>query len=876
MIGQTILHYEITAKIGAGGMGEVYLATDTKLDRPVALKFLPEVLQRDPEARERLIREAKAASRLSHPNILTIHSVEQVEGRDFIVMEYLEGLTLDQYCHEKAPPLSGLLGIAVGLANGLAKAHGAGITHRDLKPSNIVLDADGRAKILDFGLAKREGASKLTRTGSTVGTTAYMSPEQAQGAEASTRSDLFSLGVILYEMITGHRPFTGDHDAAILYAIVHDTPEPLARYKSNVPDELQWIVTKCLCKRPEERYQSAADLTADLKRLKKVSESSVATPVSTVAASSSQARPAVRRSAIIAASSAVVIVLLLLIIQPWKAEVEPTEEAVTERKMLAVLPFANLGAEDQEYFADGITEAITSRLAGVHALGVISRTSAMTYKESDKGLKEIGRELGVDYILEGTIQWDRSGDTDRVLITPQLIRVDDDTHLWATRYERPMTQVFVLQAEIAEKVTRALDVALLERDRQSIAAVPTENLEAYDLYLRADYYLQRGYRIEDVDIAQKLLEQAISLDSNFATAYALMSMVQASQYWFGIVRPVERIESAKVNADRALRLDPDLPIGHLALGLYYYWGHLDYERALGEFGIAQNALPAQATEYSAAINRRQGDWGRALENYEIAVALNPRSATTAFEYALTLRITRRFNESEQWFQRATVLSPDFALAHIFRAGTFVAWRGDVERYREILTEASTSLSKGQLDFSLALYFEDKGDFVEARRLATMDAVLRTMPTDSSSYYLFHARLYGYEGQTSLMTIYADSAREIAERWVASKPEGPPHHAILGEAHAILGRKDEAIREGRRGVELLPLSKDALEGPYYIETLAQIYADVGEHELAIDLLEQLLSIPSWTTVHTLRLDRRWNSLRDNPRFQALLEQEDKVF
>ncbi|MBI5867119.1 MAG: protein kinase [candidate division Zixibacteria bacterium] len=543
MIGQTISHYKITAKLGEGGMGEVYLATDAKLNRRVALKFLPANLSHDPEARARLLREAQAVSQLNHPNIVTVYSIEEIDDRDFIVMEYVKGGTLPEYLRDKDPTLDEILHLAMRIVAGLERAHRSGVVHRDLKPSNILVSDQGDLKILDFGLAKLKGAAKLTQTGSTTGTAAYMSPEQAQAKEADHRSDLFSFGVVLYETIARRLPFSGEHEAAIAYAIMHEHPEPLKRYKADVPDELQRIVSKCLAKRPAERYQSAADLAADLCALQFARQGS---------SGIGPARPSRKRSIVVALVSVVVVAILAMSIAFLAPRIikGPNSKSSADRKMLAVLPFENLGSPDQEYFADGITDEITGRLAAIRELGVISRTSTMQYKNTTKNLREVAKELGVDYVLEGTILWDNSRDTSRVRILPQLIRVSDDTHLWAETYQRPLTDIFAVQADIATRIAEAMNITLISPELAALGAMPTRNLDAYQAYLRGLDYSRganSGFQ-RNVESALAMFQRAVDLDSTFALAYARLSRAHAGMVHYGIDPTPERLAKAKAAA----------------------------------------------------------------------------------------------------------------------------------------------------------------------------------------------------------------------------------------------------------------------------------------------------------------------------------------
>jgi TolB-like protein/Flp pilus assembly protein TadD/predicted Ser/Thr protein kinase len=873
MIGQTISHYTVTAKLGAGGMGEVYLAEDTKLKRKVALKFLPQSFTADTDARSRFQREAEALAALNHPNIVYVHDVSEYDGSPYIVMEYIEGQSLKELAATSDVSIDRILDIVSQVADGLSAAHKREIIHRDIKSENIIVSSEGRVKIMDFGLATWRGVSKVTKEGSTVGTMAYMSPEQAEGRTVDHRADLFSLGVVFYELITGRLPFAGDHEAAIIYSIVNETPEPLARYKSGLPEGLQEIVSKALEKDPELRHQTASGFLSDIRRLRKLSESSVSVQVA--------ASPPPRRRTGLVVSAAVVVVTaaLLLVFKPWKIIVEPAPDAQAQRVMLAVLPFENLGSEEDEYFADGITEEITTRVAKISALGVISRTSAIKYKRTEKSLRDIGKELGVDYVLEGTIRWDRSSTPEQVRINPQLIRVSDDTHLWAEIYDRVLEGIFAVQTDIAEQVATALNVVLLEPERDLVAAQSTDNLEAYNYYLRSIEYSNRGYTEENLRIALELQEKAVALDSSFSRAYAKMSELHSALYWWYFDHTVERLERAKAAADRALALNPDLPEAHLALGVYYYWGSRSYERALAEFAIVTERLPnyARAYHFVAAVFRRQGRWQEALASLKTSAELDPQSGVNAFELALTYAPMRRFGEFDEWIKRAITLSPDMSYFYENLTKIHLAWHGNTVSARRILDEASASLPVGALDLAWSNIYIIEREYDRALERVTLMAVLRSLDLlDTADYYSQRAFIHHLRKDPVLTRVYCDSALSLIEEQVTTYPEDPLAHSRLGRVYALLERTDEAIREGQKVMELLPVERDAFWGPEIVGELAEIYALVGEKEQAIDQLEYLMSIPSWITVSRLRVEPIWDPLRDHPRFQALLEQEDRVF
>ena len=862
MIGKTISHYKILEKLGEGGMGVVYKAQDTKLDRIVALKFLPQHLLCDSEAKTRFENEAKAASALNHTNITTIYEIDEFEGECFICMEYVEGKSVKELIKEKTLSIEEILNIAIQVAEGLNAAHKRGIVHRDVKSDNIMLTNDGLVKIMDFGLAKLKGVSRLTKTGTTVGTMQYMSPEQVQGIEVDHQSDIFSFGVVFYEMITGQLPFKGEHEAAVIYSILNETPEPLARYKIGVPEVLQRIVNKALAKDKNLRYQNAGDLLVDLRSL---SREEITT------APKKPHKDLWNRYVVTSAVAVLVIIAGYWIVKTYVLERAGKPES--GRKMLAVLPFENLGAPEQEYFAAGITDEITTQLAKVSSLGVISRTSVLQYKDTKKTVQQIGKELGVQYVLEGTILWDKSGVTNRVRINPQLIRVKDDTHVWAETYDRVLEQIFALQSDIAEKVASALNITLLEAEQRHIEAKPTENLEAYEFYLRGKDYSNRG-AVKDKRIAIEMYDKAVEVDSTFSLAYASLSVEHSFMYWAYYDRTDERLNKAKEAVDKALELNPDLPEAHWALGIYYYYGSRDYERALEQFAIGQKDQPNNSDLLAATgyVQRRQGKFEEAVTNLKQAAELDPRSYDKAEEVGFTYRFMRKYAEAEYYFDQAISLAPDWPLAYSYKAWLYLISEGDTKKARKVVQEATGKADQALLASTLAVLDVLDGDYQTALdRLPELTAFRDVSGfNDTISYFLTKARIYGLLNRPQQELIYYDSARIILENKVQSRPSDELFHSYLGIAYAGLGRREEAIREGKKGVELLPVSKDAIDAPTFVQNLAQIYVMTGDYDSALDQLEYLLSIPTHDiSIPYLRIDPTWAPLRSHPRFQKLL-------
>jgi serine/threonine protein kinase len=859
-------HYRIVEKIGAGGMGEVYLAEDTQLDRKVALKFLPPHLCQDDDCRARFKREAQAAAKLSHPNIIHVYEVSEYQGRPFFAMEHVEGRSLREFSSGKDLSIDQILELAIQVCEGLNEAHEKGVTHRDIKPSNIIVDSHGRAKIVDFGLASVVGKDQLTRTGSTLGTIGYMSPEQIEGKETDARSDLFSLGVVLYELITKQNPFKRETEAATLKAVCDDTPHPVARYRADVPDGMQAIIDKALEKDVKTRYQHADGMLSDLMRIKRSLDSGQSR-----LSVSSQADRSSRVWWIGGAVIVVAVAIALIDIKPWRSL---TVSDAPERTMLAVLPFENLGDPEDEYFADGMTEEITTRLAKIGRIGVIARSSAYKYKNTEKDIKDIARELGVNFILEGTIRWTKADDTGRVRITPQLIDVSNNTYLWTENYELPLSNVFSVQIEISSQITSALNVTLLPKERNALEDIPTSNMAAYDAYLRALDIVGNVLWSADLrPMFERLLQSAIELDPDFAHAYCVLSRYYTWLYHSGDDRTEECLSKARKAAEKALVLQPDLPEAHVAMGYFYYQGLRDYARALQELSTVEDDHPNNAAAMGASgyIFRRLGNFEAAIKKLEQAFTIDPTNPGLASEIGYTHLLIREYKEAERWLDLAISINSTWLQAHSNKVQLFRLWDGRLKDAGELLDDIP-------IPEDIILFYEKFDQKVLERDYQTAIDMLDSCPYETTwvlpqPLSFLRAFIYYFSGKKEMARIWFDSARVTIEKRLEEKSDSYTDLANLGAAYAGLGLKEAAVREGKLAVTLCPISKDALDGADYLINLVGIYIQVGEYDAAIDQLDYLLSIPSELSVYRLSYDPIYDPLRDHPRFQALIKKYD---
>ena len=864
MIGKTILHYKILEKLGEGGMGVVYMAEDLKLGRKVAIKFLPNYISINSEERERFKIEAKAAAALNHTNITIIHAIEESEDQIFIVMEYIDGIELKDKIKSGPIPFNESINIAAQIAEGLEAAHNKGIVHRDIKSQNIMITNDGKVKIMDFGLAKVKGGTQLTKIGSTAGTAAYMSPEQTNGEEVDLRTDIWSFGVVFYEMITGKQPFKGDYEQAVIYSILNEEPE----LQDNISDGLKSIIIKALSKNKESRYQSIKEMLSNLMDVRNESFSKTYSKVTD--------GPSISKMKKWIVTTAIVSLIVILITAYFLFNTKTKGTNTKAGKIIVVIPFENLGPSENEYFADGLTEEINSKLSGLSGLSVIAPQSAKQYKKTTKSIQLIGDELGVSYILQGTVRWENIRGDEHVRVTPQLIDVNEGTQIWSQASEKVLSSSFKLQSEIAESVAQALDIKLVLSEKQTLTADITKNSEAYDYYLRGITAKGKSYNEGDYRIAEEMLLKAVELDPEFSRAYAELSKVHADIYWEYYDHSESRAIKAKLSAEKSLELEPNLSDGHLAMGWYYYHCRLDYNNALAEFFSALKYQTRNANTYDGigSVYRRQGQFQEALEYFKKGLESSPRDNIVLDNISTTLILIRNYDEAFHYLQKALTLTPNWREMYTTEAWTYILKSGDVEKARLILKKADDQNIRVETGFDIFISIITEIGTSNYQRALELVRNMKTNVCDYQFFYiprtLFLAEIYVLMKNKESELAYYDSARVTLEKRIRQFPDDARLYSSLGIAYAGLGEKDKAIKEGKRGVELLPISKEAWNGYYREVDLTKIYTMVGEYDLAIDKLDYLLSIPGELSVPYIKIDPVWKTLFTNPRFQKVIE------
>jgi serine/threonine-protein kinase len=882
--------YAIERELGRGGMATVYLAQDVRHDRPVALKVLHPDLAAALGA-ERFQREIRLAARLQHPHILSVHDSGDAAGLLWFTMPYIEGESLrDRLRREKQLPLRDALRIAREAAEALEYAHQHGVVHRDIKPENILLTgkptAGGwHALVADFGIARALGQAdaedKLTQTGLTVGTPAYMSPEQGSGErQLDGRTDIYSLGVVLYEMLAGEPPFTGPTAQAIVSRRFTEAPRPLRSLRESVPEAVEQAVSRALARTPADRYPSAGQLAQALED----AGQQVAlepTPLSPARAQPQQptlATPAAsgRRRVPLTLVLGIGFLLGLGVLFGWLRRHGGASETEAGVKRIAVLPFQNLGSQEDEYFADGVTDAVRGKLTGLPGLEVIASNSSSEYKKTGKSPQQIGQELGVQYLVVGKVRWEKSANgRSRVQVSPELIQASNGTARWQQPFDASITDVFQVQADIAGQVAEALNVALGAGEKQALAQKPTQNLAAYDAFLKAEELSQR---LGDADVSKLRqaigdYEQAVALDSGFVAAWSQLSRAHSIVYYNGTTAAGDA-PAALAAAQRASAVGPDAPETHLALGDYHNFVTLDFGKAMEEYSAGLRSAPKDpALLASAAIAVQSlGRMDSALVLFHRSATLDPRSVISARRISRALLWLRRYPEAREASERGLALVPG-NLSLLENLTMVYLGQGDLAGARTVIRSA-----KGVEPTALVAFLANFWDLYWVLDEEQQDLLLRLTPRpfddNRAAWGIALAETYALRGDEARARAYADSARMGFEEALKASPNDPQSHGLLGVTLGYLGRKADAIREAQRGTALLPISKDAYGGPYGQLQLVRTYILVGEQEKALDQLEPLLKIPFYLSPGWLKVDPTFDPLRKNPRFQELVNSSEK--
>lgn len=872
-------------ELGRGAMGVTYRATDTSLQRKVALKIIKtEIAERSADARERFVREARAAAALRHENIAVIHQfgMRLETGQYFYAMELIEGETLDERVR-RAGPLDAryTIGIAQQVTSALAAAEKHGLVHRDLKPANLMLvntdDSNVAAsdqtrskrsrmralrksgipvvKIIDFGLAKAFHTAtdpKSLTHDRFVGTPAFASPEQFEHSALDVRSDIYSLGETIWFALTGKPPFAG-HTLSEIHRAQKSNLLPFQQLKAaHVPFRLRSLLGSMLAFEPASR-PGTPELAARLQRC------------------SQEARKARHtRAALMAAATVVVGLSALLLLRPSRIQNAPSNPAPD--KSIAVLPFENR-SEDKgnAYFADGVQDEILTDLAKIADLKVISRTSVMQYRNTARNLRNIAQQLGVANILEGSVQ----RVANRVRVNAQLIDARNDTHLWGQTYDRDVADVFAIQSEIAKIIADQLRAKLSPDEKVAIGKPPTTDLIAYDLYFRAKVLFAGSadaiHEKEKLLQAERLLNEAVAADKRFLLAWCLLSKVHSDIYSVGYDHTPARLELANAAVQTALRLQPDAAEAHLALAYYYYFNR-DYEPARNELAIARRTLPnnAEVFEYLGYIGRREGHWEEATRNLKRAVELDPRNLFTLLQLVVNYHYQRSYADEARTLDRALTIVPGDPLIRIIRAQLALHCRADIKPFQTTLATLNAE------DPNVAHEVDNIAYALCERTAAAATRALTNYPRDgmvingaNCPKVYWEGVVARLQGDSAKARAAFTTARSEVEKITQKQPDFPAAISLLGMIDAGLGRKEEALREGRRACQLVPISKDAINGVALAANLAQICVWVGEKGLAIEQIAAVERVPSELSYGLLKLHPIWDPLRGDPRFEKIV-------
>jgi TolB-like protein/Flp pilus assembly protein TadD len=860
--------YELLEEIGRGGQGVVFRARQKSLNRTVALKVISLGQWASKAHLKRFRLEAEAAARLEHPGIVPIHEVGERDGSCYFSMKFVEGGQLDEVVRRAPMSIRQAAELIAKVARTVHYAHEHGILHRDIKPGNILLDQKGEPHLTDFGLARLvETESTMTRTLDVLGTPSYMAPEQAVGNNAalSNVTDVYGIGAVFYQLLTRHPPFAGGATYETIKLLLDTEPKHPRLLNPKIDRDLSTICLKCLEKDPKRRYPSALALAEDLERwLKHEPIQARHTGVFARGTKWVRRNPS---SALLAASLVALAAAAAWII--WKSEF--IRQPVTTG--IAVLPFENLGdKKEHAAFADGVQDDILTKLAKIADLKVISRTSVMQYR-GRQNAREIGDALRVSHVLEGSVRRDGA----KIHLNAQLIDSRTDTHVWAEEYDRDLGEMFAIQSEIAQKVADQLHAKMSASEKLAIEGRPTADLTAFDLYTRAKNILlvmtdrTKAELLEAVD----LLNQAVARDPSFFDAYCQLADVHDFLYW-GYDHTSARLGLAEAAIQAAARLRPDAGETHLARAQNLYNGYRDYDGAFAELELARQKLPNDARVFSLAgsIHRRQGHWEESTRNLERSVELNPRDIETLRWAPFNYNVLRRYADQKSALARALAVFPNDIQTRLAHAWMELDEKADTRPLHEMLDSirATNPAAMPAIADSWLWCAVAERDATAAKN--ALDAHVET-PISAHEALLSRSFLEGFIARMTKDEGKAQSdfvaARAEQEKIVQAQPNDVRVLCGLGLIDAYLGRKEEALREGRRAIELLPVEQDALTGVGGVEYLALIAAWVGDKDLAFEQLDRIIRLPSPLSYGNLKLMPFWDPLRGDPRFEKILEQ-----
>ena len=876
LIGNSIGRYGVIKLLSAGGMGRVYLAEDHTLNRKVALKFLPRYFTQHADRLRRFEQEARAASGLNHPNIITVYEIGEADGGRFIATEFVEGRTLQQ--RPDPLPFDKILQIGIEAAGALAAAHEAGIVHRDIKPANIMLRHDGYIKVLDFGLAKLTGARAhldVTQPGRVMGTINYMSPEQALGQPLDHRTDIFSLGVVLYELVTGQRLFGGESEAAVYDSILHQEPPPMREFAPATPPEFEQVVRRALAKKPQDRYQTTAALRTDLQRLARGSE------ITEAARAVVEEKRAARRSQLLRVGVIALFVLgtltALFFTGRWARETVPVSANSASRPSVAVLPFQDLsGAPEKTYFSEAVHDQVLTALGKISDLKVIGRASVMPYTAgAPRNLREIGQQLGANYILEASLQ---RGD-DKVRVNAQLSDTGNEVQLWAESFDLRMSDVLTIQNQIATTITQQLRAHLTTAERKEIEQRPTSDLTALECESRGRSLLdladsQTENSQENAFAAIDALNQAVQRDPNFLQGYRQLERGHDFIYASGMDHSPSRLGLGQAAIDAMLRISPNSSITHLALANHLFTQR-EYARAEEVLNAARTTSPNDPEVFMLRgyIDRRLGKWEDSTRAMLKALDLDPRNPMILKHLSSNYHALGNFPAYAGVMERLIAVAPEPLAPRLARASADFLWFGNIgplhaEVDDALIRDPTNVRAVAKSRLQVAIYERDLPGIAKA--LSTLGDEWFGSDNEKFSPAFMHGLLARMQGDSAGAKTYFTRAREEQEKLVQAQPNYAPAISMLGLIDAILGRKEEALAEGRRAVELLPTVKDSLGGPAMAAHLAIIAGWVGEKSLAIEQLRAVIHRAGGPQYGTLKLDPLWDPLRGDARFTAILE------